>query len=496
MLTNSRVPADFSAFLSSGRFSSLPASFFTHVAPTPLPSPYLVGISENALRQFNLNKTIAQSTEFIEGLTGNKILNGSQPLASVYSGHQFGVWAGQLGDGRALLLGDAIDAQRQKQEIQLKGAGLTPYSRMGDGRAVLRSSIREFLCSEAMAALDIPTSRALCVTGSDQYVFREIPETSAVVTRYAPSFIRFGSFEHWYYNNKPEKLKRLADFVLEEYFPEFSGEAKPYSLLLKHIVKRTAELMAQWQAVGFMHGVMNTDNMSILGLTIDYGPFGFMETYDENHICNHSDTHGRYAYKMQPGIGQWNCYALAQAMLPLIGSVEDTQLALAEYETHFQNKWEQLARKKLGLVTPHADDMGLFNHFLQLLQENHADFSLNFRKLSTLQNTPSSIDNLLRDMFIDRPALDNWIQQYRQRLLLENSEEIDRQTSMKATNPKYILRNYLAQIAIEKAQQKDFSEVAKLLSVLEKPFDEQPENNKYAEPAPDWAKNLEVSCSS
>ncbi len=479
------------------RFASLPAAFYTALKPTPLPSPYLVCSSAPVAELIGLEASALSGDNFTEAFTGNQLLAGSRPLAAVYSGHQFGVWAGQLGDGRAILLGDvASEGPSARLEIQLKGSGLTPYSRMGDGRAVLRSSIREFLCSEAMAALGIPTSRALCITGSDQYVMREKPETSAVVTRVAPSFIRFGSFEHWYYNNKPEELQALADFVLEHYYPELREDANPYQALLGEVTRRTAELMAHWQAVGFMHGVMNTDNMSVLGLTIDYGPFGFMEAYDEGHICNHTDSQGRYSYRMQPTIGHWNCHALGQAMLPLIGSVEDTQAALSVYQDSYKRKMDELLHRKFGLATTEATDGELFDRFFALMQESHADFTQTFRALCKVQRDSSVPDEPLRDLFIDRNALDVWLNAYKERLAFEDRCDEQRMQAMRAANPKYILRNYLAQVAIEKAENKDFSEVEKLLQILRSPFDEQEEHEAYADLPPDWAMHLEVSCSS
>ncbi|MDO9218498.1 MAG: protein adenylyltransferase SelO family protein, partial [Lacisediminimonas sp.] len=259
----------------SNEFAGLPEAFYTRLSPTPLPAPYLVAVSAAAARLIGLDPEQARRDEFVETFTGNRVLPQSTPLAAVYSGHQFGVWAGQLGDGRAILLGETpanIDAAPQRLELQLKGAGATPYSRMGDGRAVLRSSIREFLCSEAMAALGIPTTRALCITGSDQMVMREMPETTAVATRMAPSFVRFGSFEHWYYKGRTEELRVLADHVIERCYPHLREAARPYQALLSEVAQRTARMIAQWQAVGFMHGVMNTDNMSILGITFDFGP--------------------------------------------------------------------------------------------------------------------------------------------------------------------------------------------------------------------------------
>ena len=367
---------------------------------------------------------------------------------------------------------------------------------MGDGRAVLRSSIREFLCSEAMAGLGIPTSRALCIVGSDKRVLREMPETSAVVTRMAPSFVRFGSFEHWFYNDKPAELKQLADYVLEKSYPELRESANPYQALLREITHLTAELVAQWQAVGFMHGVLNTDNMSILGQTLDYGPFGFMEAYDPAHICNHTDQQGRYSYRMQPRIGEWNCYALGQAMVSLIGSVEDTQEALAVYTPSFDSKMSALWNAKLGFQVSDSSDAELVESLLTILARSRVDFSLFFRRLSSIKLDNPSLDSAVRDLFLDRASFDAWAINYRQRLKRESSIDAERKVAMDKVNPNYVLRNYLAQVAIEKAQEKDFSEIEKLLTLLENPFDEHPDYQSYAELPPDWAADIEVSCSS
>ncbi|WP_344761139.1 protein adenylyltransferase SelO [Actimicrobium antarcticum] len=483
----------------STAFTALPPPFFMRLQPTALPQPYLVCASASAAALIDLDPAQFSTDEFIETFTGNRIPDHAQPLAAVYSGHQFGVWAGQLGDGRAILLGDVPAAGQPapaRMELQLKGAGPTPYSRMGDGRAVLRSSIREFLCSEAMAGLGIPTTRALCVTGSDQLVMRETPESTAVATRMAPSFIRFGSFEHWFYNKKPEQLRILGDYVIDQLYPDLRDAANPYAALLAEVTRRTAHMVAHWQAVGFMHGVMNTDNMSILGLTLDYGPFGFMEAFDAGHICNHTDQQGRYAYSMQPQIAHWNCFALGQAMLPLIGTVEDTEAALAGFKPEYDAKMAALLHAKLGLTTQQADDSLLIDSLFAILQASHVDFTLFFRRLGELQMNNPATDAPLRDLFIDRTAFDAWALQYRTRLQTEDRTDADRRLAMHAVNPKYVLRNYLAQVAIEKAEAKDFSEIAKLLAILEKPFDDQPEHEAYAALPPDWASQLEVSCSS
>ena len=299
--------------------ASLGSTFATPTEPTPLPAAHWVGTNESLRADLGLPSDLWLDQDVLALLSGNRLPDSAVPYASVYSGHQFGQWAGQLGDGRALNLG-ALNAPPGWQEIQLKGAGPTPYSRRGDGRAVLRSSIREFLASEAMHGLGIPTTRALCVTGSPALVYREEAETAAVVTRVAPSFVRFGHFEHFASNGQIDELRALSDHVVSAHFPAFNDKegAERYTALLHEVTTRTAELMAQWQAVGFCHGVMNTDNMSMLGLTLDYGPFQFLDGFDANHICNHSDHQGRYAYARQPQIAYWNLFCLGQALMPLI----------------------------------------------------------------------------------------------------------------------------------------------------------------------------------
>ncbi|MFC0251884.1 protein adenylyltransferase SelO [Massilia consociata] len=492
--TGAAITADELPFNNS--FAELPPAFYTRLMPTPLPSPYFIAASAPAAALVGLDPQDLAREDFVDVFTGNKVAVRSQPLSAVYSGHQFGVWAGQLGDGRAITLGD-IATPNGPMELQLKGAGLTPYSRMGDGRAVLRSSIREFLCSEAMAALGIPTTRALVLTGSHQRVMRETVETAAVVTRMAPTFIRFGSFEHWHYRGKQDELRLLADYVIKNWYPEFTGAANPYKELLAEVTRRTARMIAGWQAVGFMHGVMNTDNMSILGLTLDYGPFGFMEAFDANHICNHTDQGGRYSYANQVPVGHWNCYALGNALLPLIGTPEEAEEALDAYRPAFGARLDELLHAKLGLLGAREDDEALFDDMFKLLQASHADFTLFFRRLGDLERDGDlASDAPLRDLFIDRKAFDAWAAQYRARLRAEDSIDARRREAMHRTNPKYVLRNYLAQTAIEQAQNGDFSGVHKLLAVLERPYDEQPENEAYAALPPDWAAHLEVSCSS
>jgi uncharacterized protein YdiU (UPF0061 family) len=434
-------------------------------------------------------------------VSGNALWPGMQPLASVYSGHQFGVWAGQLGDGRALWLGE-VDTPAGPLEVQLKGSGRTPYSRMGDGRAVLRSSIREFLCSEAMHGLGIPTTRALCITGSALPVRRETLETAAVLTRVAPSFIRFGHFEHFAHHDQHAALAQLTDFVIAHHYPECRDAPQPVAALLEAVSLRTAELVAHWQSVGFCHGVMNTDNMSILGLTIDYGPYGFVDAFDVDHICNHSDEHGRYAYNMQPQIGHWNLYALGQALVPLTDDLDATKAAIDVYLDEYARAIDEVFRAKLGLATARPEDAQLISAAIELLNANRTDWTRFWRQLAKLRSAPTDLaeDAPVRDLVIDRAAFDAWATQYRARLAAEGSNDAERAVRMNRVNPKYVLRNHLAENAIPQARgddgPRDFGEVARLLHVLERPYDEQSEHEAYAAEPPEWAQSLHLSCSS
>ena len=476
-------------------FATLGSDFYTELRPTPLPSPHWVGTSHSVAQLLGLPEGWHQSEEALQALTGNQVLAGSTPLASVYSGHQFGVWAGQLGDGRAILLGELAGGH----EIQLKGAGRTPYSRMGDGRAVLRSSIREFLCSEAMHGLGIPTSRALCITGSPGLVRREELETAAVVTRVAPSFVRFGHFEHFAANDQEEQLRTLADYVIGRYYPECrSPEAtspwggNPYAALLHSVSERTAQLMAQWQAVGFCHGVMNTDNMSILGLTLDYGPFQFLDAFVPGHICNHSDHHGRYAYNRQPNIAYWNLFCLAQALLPLIEDQDTALAALESYKTVFPDAFMARMHKKLGLTQAQDSSEALVEPLLQLLAQNAVDYTIFWRRLS--HAVAEGQFEPVRDLFADRAAFDAWLLSYSELLALEDKALAA--DLMLKSNPKFVLRNHLGEQAISAAKGGDFSELATLQRLLERPFDEHPGHEAYADFPPDWASSISISCSS
>lgn len=476
------------------RFADLGPDFHTELQPTPLPDPHWVGQSHAVARDLGLGDAWMQSIEALQAFTGNAMLPGMRPLASVYSGHQFGHWAGQLGDGRAILLGE-LPGPSGPLEVQLKGAGLTPYSRMGDGRAVLRSSIREFLCSEAMHALGIPTSRALCVTGSPGKVRREEIETAAVVTRVAPSFIRFGHFEHFSHSGQHAQLRTLADFVIDHFYPACrEAPGNPYAALLEAVSARTAEMVAQWQAVGFCHGVMNTDNMSILGLTIDYGPFQFLDAFIPSHICNHSDTGGRYAYNRQPNIAYWNLFALGQALLPLMDEQQQALYALEPYKALMPAALQRRMNDKLGLTRVEDGDADLTEALMKLLAADAVDFSIFWRRLS---HAVSGDLEPVRDLFLQREAFDAWATRWQERLQSQPGfDAAATQAQMLRTNPRVVLRNHLGEVAIQRAKQGDFSEVARLQNALEHPFEEVAGQEDLADFPPAWASQIEISCSS
>ena len=479
-------------------YARLPAAFYSKVSPAAFPAPYLVSFNPAAAELIDLDPREATRPEFLEYFGGGRTLPGAEPLAMLYAGHQFGSYVPQLGDGRAILLGEVRNARGAKWDLHLKGGGQTPYSRGFDGRAVLRSTIREYLCGEAMHALGIPSSRALCIVGSDEPVRRESVETAAILVRMAESHVRFGTFEVFYYRRQPERVRELADYVIANHFPELAAaEEDKYRQFLLEVARRTARLIAKWQAVGFAHGVMNTDNMSVLGFTLDYGPFGFLDDYQAGFVCNHSDYSGRYAFDQQPAVGLWNVSRLAQTLVNLI-TVEEATAALEVYQPAFAAHYGELMRAKLGLATEAEGDAELLLGLLGLLEANGVDYTNFFRRLGNFETTREAHrHDQLRDMFVEPAAFDAWAERYRARLLAEASEDAARRSRMDAVNPKYVLRNYLAQNAITAAvERRDYKEIERLLEVLRAPFTEQPEREAYAESPPDWGKRLAVSCSS
>lgn len=473
-------------------YARLPDAFHARLRPTPFVSPpYLVAFNPDAATLIDLDLHEAHRTEFIEYFSGARPLPGSDPVAMRYAGHQFGHYVPQLGDGRAILLGEIRNDQGAKWDLHIKGSGQTPFSRDGDGRAVLRSTIREYLCGEAMHGLGIATTRALCIIGSDEEVLREEGvETAAMLVRMAPSHVRFGSFEVFYYRRQIEYLTQLADYVIAQDFTHLVGMPDRYRRLLEDVVVRTAHLIAQWQAVGFAHGVMNTDNMSVLGLTLDYGPFGFIDAYDAGFIPNHSDRGGRYAFHRQPTIAHWNLHAFAESLLPLIPE-DEARAALALYEPSLVARYRELMRSKLGLSAWLPEDSDLLTDLLAILQAEQVDYTNFFRALS---NVESSHD---QDVLGSSAAFHAWTTRYRRRLRIEHSHDVERRQRMNQVNPKFILRNYLAQTAIRLAtEKKDFSEIERLRKVLQRPYDDQPDMECYAAAPPDWGRHLVVSCSS
>ena len=466
-------------------YAELPEEFYNLQNWQGFDNPLLV--IENAPLKQELGFEKIEQQELLDIFNGLSSIENLKPLSMAYAGHQFGQYVEQLGDGRGLLLGE-IESSEGLIDIHLKGAGKTPYSRFGDGRAVLRSVIREYLCGEAINALSIPTSRALMIIGSDEMVIREKSETAAMLARTAKTHVRFGNFEYFHYNNKPEYVKVLADFCINNYPSYFSRTKNIYEEFFKSVVEQTACMIAQWQACGFSHGVMNTDNMSILGETFDYGPYGFMEDYFPSYICNHSDHQGRYAFKNQPYIGLWNCSALGHALSSLISEESQGEI-LKTYESIFQNKLAELYRKKLGFTKLRNDDALLIQGLLDIMESEKLDYTNTFRNLTQAVTEVKTNE-------LDSDVAMSWIKSFQERHSKESISIPEKLLLMNANNPKYILRNYMAQEAIEAAENSDFSVLETLIEVISSPYDGLKKFEHFSNRSPDWAKDLEISCSS
>lgn len=495
---------------------------FSHVTPTKVTAPKLVSYSPEVAELLELTPEMCQSDQFLQIFAGNALTAGMTPYAMCYGGHQFGNWAGQLGDGRAINLGEIVNSRNERWVLQLKGAGPTPYSRTADGLAVLRSSVREYLCSEAMHHLGVPTTRALSLIETGELVERDMfydgnprDEPGAVVCRVSPSFIRFGNFEIFASREEKALLRQFLDYTIRTDFPHLGEPGREtYLQWFSEVCRTTAELMVHWMRVGFVHGVMNTDNMSILGLTIDYGPYGWLEDYDPGWTPNTTDAHGkRYCFGNQPHIAQWNLVQLANAVLPVIEDKEALGQALDIYRQTFQQGWVDCIAQKLGLqkFNPETDEQ-LANEVLDILSSVETDMTLFFRKLADFDGTSENerLDPLAffgncyyqpETLTSDyRERLSTWLATYKSRLRQDGTPDERRKSDMNRVNPKYVLRNYLAQLAIDKAEQGDYSLVDELLDVLRNPYDEQPGREKYAEKRPEWARNRPgcsmLSCSS
>lgn len=488
---------------------------YSLVSPTPVSKPSLLAYSPEVATLLDLDDSDIQSSEFLNAFSGNALLPGMQPYAANYGGHQFGHWAGQLGDGRAISLGEVVSSNAQRWELQLKGAGPTPYSRHADGRAVLRSSLREFVCSEAMHHLGVPTTRALSLISSGEDVVRDMfysgdakPEPGAIVCRVSPSFIRFGNFELPASRGDTKLLEQLVQFCIARDFPHLQdrGENKIGDWFIE-ICKSTAVLIAHWMRVGFVHGVMNTDNMSILGLTIDYGPYGWLENFDPDWTPNTTDAQGRrYVYGKQPAVAQWNLNRLAGAIAVLLPDYEVLRHGLNRYGEVFNENHRAMNAQKLGLLQSYETDALLVQDLFKIMQQLQIDMTLFFRILADIDLHAISLvpfqsvfyDELLRDAHSS--DLLDWLSRYAARIQQQEDNKSARRERMNAVNPLYVPRNWLAQQAIDAAEQGDASELHSLMEVLRNPYQEQAGRERFALPRPEWARNRAgcsmLSCSS
>ncbi|CAA9243432.1 MAG: UPF0061 protein YdiU [uncultured Chthoniobacterales bacterium] len=480
-------------------YARMPARFFTRTPPTPVSAPRLIRLNHALALHLGLDPDWLASEPGLAMLAGNRLPDAAEAIATAYAGHQFGGFVPQLGDGRAILLGEVIDRDGVRRDIQLKGAGPTPFSRRGDGRAALGPVLREYVVSEAMAVLGIPTTRALAAVTTGEEVFRETILPGGVLTRVASSHIRVGTFQFFAARGDMEGVRLLADHVIARHYPHAAAAERPYRALLDGVVKAQAELIAQWLLVGFIHGVMNTDNMSIAGETIDYGPCAFMDHYDPETVYSAIDRAGRYAYANQPTIGQWNLTRLAECLLPLLSddddaAVADAEEALGAYPPAFEKAYQAGLRRKLGLVTEQEGDLALGRDLLDAMAANRADFTLTFRRLSDAASDPEA-DSAVRVLFADATAYDSWAARWRERLAQEPSDSAARGAAMRAVNPAYIPRNHRVEAMIRAAVDRDdFGPFEELLAVLANPFDDQRNFSHYAEPPQQHERVLQTFC--
>lgn len=512
-----RLPAD---PIQGGQRRQVHGACYSFVDPTQVPKPILVAHAREVAELLGFSEDLCRSPEFAQVMAGNRLLEGMQPYAMCYGGHQFGNWAGQLGDGRAINLGEVVNDAGQRWTLQLKGSGPTPYSRSADGRAVLRSSVREFLCSEAMFHLGVPTTRALSLVTTGESIVRDMfydgnakPEPGAVVCRVAPSFVRFGNFQIFASRGEVEPLRALLDYTIETDFPDLGEPSvSTYVRWFEEVCRLTALMIVHWMRVGFVHGVMNTDNLSVLGLTIDYGPYGWLDNYDPNWTPNTTDAQGkRYRFAHQPQIAMWNLAQLGNALVPLVEDVNLLQEALQVYAKTFETQWDNMMAAKLGLDSYNSKtDEPLVSDLQRVLQMGETDMTIFYRRLSRLSSSrDQAMDErmeILRPSFYVEPSSDHvdqlsdWLARYCKRLGEGASDDQSRRKKMNRVNPKYVLRNYLAQLAIDKAETGDYSLIEELMEVMRHPYDTQPQKERFAALRPDWARSRPgcsmLSCSS
>lgn len=476
-------------------YARLPATWFQEVDIKPLKKAHLIAFCPEVAHLLGLDPCGVTPAELVSYCGGHQPWPGTQPLAMKYTGHQFGTYNPDLGDGRGLLLGEVTARDGVRYDLHLKGAGKTAFSRFGDGRAVLRSSIREYLAGEAMAGLGIPTTRALCLLGSEDYTLRNGMEPCAQLLRVTPCHIRFGHFEFFFYSGRHEELGQLAQYCLERFYPECLGSESPVLAMYREILERTARLVASWQAYGFVHGVLNTDNMSILGETFDYGPYTFMDWYEPDHIANKNDYEGRYAFKQQPGIVQWNMAALAQSLLPLIER-EALEAELERFMPLYQAAKLEFMRARLGLQRIDAEDAGLVERLESLWISCRMDHNRFLRLLSEWQPGDLAGREGLLALADNAPQMSAWLGEYEARIAKEAASVPIHRQQMRSVNPRYILRNYMAEEVIREAHQGDYRPLNDLLPLLRHPADEHPAQQRYADTPPDWAAAIHLTCSS
>ena len=480
-------------------YAHLPSRFFARVAPTPVAAPRLIRLNRELALDLRLDPDRLSSPEGVEILAGNRVPDAAEPIAMAYAGHQFGHFTPQLGDGRAVLLGEVVDRDGVRRDIQLKGSGPTPFSRGGDGRAALGPVLREYVMSEAFAALGIPTTRSLAAVTTGEPVLREMPLPGAVLTRVASSHVRVGTFQFFAARRDVEGVRHLADYAIARSYPQAGEADRPYRALLDAVIARQAELIARWLHVGFIHGVMNTDNMSVAGETIDYGPCAFMDAYDPATVFSSIDHQGRYAYANQPGIALWNLTRLAETLLPLLSedegrAVAEAEEALGAFAPRFEAAHHGGLRRKLGLFTEREGDLELVGALLKAMAENGADFTLTFRRLSDAAADPAG-DEGVRNLFVDPTAYDRWAAQWRQRLGEEPQDGATRRAAMRAVNPAFIPRNHRVEALIRAAVERDdFGPFEELLTVLSTPYQDQPAFARYAEPPELHERVLRTFC--
>jgi uncharacterized protein YdiU (UPF0061 family) len=480
-------------------YARLPERFYRRVSPTPVRAPRLIRVNAPLAARLGLDPDALAGEEGVEVLAGNRVAESAEPVAAAYAGHQFGTFVPQLGDGRAILLGEVVGRDGARRDVQLKGAGRTPYSRGGDGRAALGPVLREYVVSEAMSALGIPTTRALAAVTTGETVIRETLLPGAVLTRVASSHVRVGTFQFFAGRGDVEGVRVLADYVIARHYGDAAGSERPYRGLLDAVIRAQAELISKWMLVGFIHGVMNTDNMSVAGETIDYGPCAFMDAYDPAAVFSAIDRQGRYAYSMQPVIGEWNLARLAECLLPLLSDDADAAVAEAEqaldaYRPAFERAFQEGLRRKLGLLTEREGDAELARDLLQAMDENGADFTNTFRRLSDAAQGRDACAGV-RALFANPSAYDEWEARWRRRLGQEPADAATRRAAMLATNPAFIPRNHRVEAVIRAAvDEGDFAPFHELVTVLSNPFEAQPAFAHYADPPRDDERVLQTFC--